>query len=200
MAVRIYGNRQIKTLTGHHTRPTSSRVREALFNIWQGRIDGCRWLDLCAGSGAMGAEALCRGASRVVGIEKAPKACAIIQENWEKVAQTPQVFQLMRGDIVRQLEKLVGQSFDLIYFDPPYASRLYMPVLEAIATHHLLAENGELAVEHDITHVLPDKVTSLVTSQNQLSSPSDNRFTMMTLASHRQKTYGSTSLTFYQHQ
>ena len=76
MAVRIYGNREIKTLPGEETRPTSARVREALFNIWQGRILGCRWLDLCAGSGAMGAEALCRGAAEVVGIEKSGAACA----------------------------------------------------------------------------------------------------------------------------
>ncbi|HEY9736425.1 MAG TPA: RsmD family RNA methyltransferase, partial [Trichocoleus sp.] len=67
MSLRIYGNRTIKTLPGEATRPTASRVREALFNIWQGRVDGCRWLDVCAGSGAMGAEALCRGAAEVVG-------------------------------------------------------------------------------------------------------------------------------------
>ncbi len=61
MSLRIYGNRQLKTLMGQATRPTPSLVREALFNIWQGTIVGCRWLDLCTGSGAMGAEALCRG-------------------------------------------------------------------------------------------------------------------------------------------
>ena len=54
--MRIYGNRQLKTLPGQATRPTSARVREALFNIWQGEITGCCWLDLCAGNGSMGAE------------------------------------------------------------------------------------------------------------------------------------------------
>ncbi|MFM6278371.1 MAG: RsmD family RNA methyltransferase, partial [Dolichospermum sp.] len=78
MSLRIYGNRLIKTLPGENTRPTSARVREALFNIWQGRITGCRWLDLCAGSGAMGAEALCREASVVIGIEQPSLACGII--------------------------------------------------------------------------------------------------------------------------
>ncbi|NES84802.1 MAG: hypothetical protein F6K10_27200, partial [Moorea sp. SIO2B7] len=68
--MRIYGNRQLKTLPGRSTRPTSARVREALFNIWQGTILDCRWLDLCAGNGSMGAEALCRGAKMVVGIEQ----------------------------------------------------------------------------------------------------------------------------------
>ena len=74
MAIRIYGNRPIKTLPGQATRPTPAKVREALFNSWQGRVNGSRWLDLCAGSGAMGAEALCRGASLVVGIEQAGAA------------------------------------------------------------------------------------------------------------------------------
>ena len=55
MSIRIYGNRLIKTLPGDATRPTPAKVREALFNSWQGRISGSRWLDLCAGSGAMGA-------------------------------------------------------------------------------------------------------------------------------------------------
>ena len=79
MTLRIYGNRALKTLTGKDTRPTQSIVREALFNIWQPAIAQCRWLDLCAGTGAMGAEALCRGASTVVGIEQSSRAWAVIQ-------------------------------------------------------------------------------------------------------------------------
>ncbi|MER3475705.1 MAG: 16S rRNA (guanine(966)-N(2))-methyltransferase RsmD, partial [Leptolyngbya sp. ERB_1_2] len=70
MSLRIYGNRSLKTLPGQETRPTLARVREAVFNIWQGSIEQCRWLDLCTGSGSMGAEALCRGASIVIGIEQ----------------------------------------------------------------------------------------------------------------------------------
>ena len=111
MSLRIYGNRQLKTLPGQETRPTLAVVRQAVFNIWQGRIADCRWLDLCAGSGAMGAEALCRGAAIVVGIERSPRACGVIQQNWQQVAQATQKFQVMRRD-VRQL-KLQGQ-FDRI--------------------------------------------------------------------------------------
>jgi 16S rRNA (guanine966-N2)-methyltransferase len=82
--LRIYGNRALKTLPGEATRPTSARVREALFNIWQGRIVDCRWLDLCTGSGAMGAEALCRGAAEVVGIERSAEAYTVTRENWQE--------------------------------------------------------------------------------------------------------------------
>ena len=148
MSLRIYGNRQLKTLPGQETRPTSARVREAVFNIWQGTIAGCRWLDLCAGSGSMGAEALCRGASLVVGIEQSSRACAIIQQNWQQVAHAEQEWLVLRGDVIQQLKSLSGKQFDRIYFDPPYASGLYQPVLEAIAHYQLLDANGEIAAEH----------------------------------------------------
>jgi len=149
MALRIYGNRQLKTLPGQATRPTAGRVREALFNIWQGSISGCHWLDLCAGNGVMGAEALCRGAAAVTGIEAAGVACRTIQHNWQQVARPEQTFTVIRGDVLTRLPKLAGQTFRHIYFDPPYDAGLYDSVLAAIAHYHPLTPDGELAVEHD---------------------------------------------------
>ena len=148
MAIRIYGNRAIATLPGEQTRPTPARVREALFNIWQGRVAGARWLDICAGSGAMGAEALCRGADSAVGIEKLGRACQLVEANWNKVRRSEQEVRVRPGDAVRGLAELEGDRFDAIYFDPPYASGLYRPVLAAIARFELLADDGEIAVEH----------------------------------------------------
>lgn len=148
MALRIYGNRALKTVPGQQTRPTTGRVREALFNIWQGQVTGCRWLDLCAGNGVMGAEALCRQAAAVVGIERSGLACRIIRQNWAQVAQADQRYDVLQGDVLAHLPRLAGQAFDRIYFDPPYHSGLYEPVLQAIATHHLLAPTGEMAVEY----------------------------------------------------
>ncbi|HEY9617090.1 MAG TPA: 16S rRNA (guanine(966)-N(2))-methyltransferase RsmD [Microcoleaceae cyanobacterium] len=177
MSLRIYGNRQLKTLPGLDTRPTPAIVRQAVFNIWQGTIAGCRWLDLCTGSGAMGAEALCRGAAVVTGIEQSGKACGVIQQNWQQVAQSDQKFQVFRGDVIKRLPTLAGQAFDRIYFDPPYASNLYQPVLDAIAAHHLLTNVGELAVEHSL-------------DRNDFVTPES-------LEICRQKHYGSTALTFY---
>lgn len=178
MSLRIYGNRQLKTLPGQETRPTLAIVRSALFNIWQGAIVDCRWLDLCAGSGAMGAEALCRGASVAVGIEQSTRACAIIRQNWQQVANKTQTFQVLRGDVRQRIKSLEGQQFDRIYFDPPYESELYQPVIEAIAHLQLLAPDGEFAVEHS-----PDRL---------------NVSTPLTLAICRQKVYSNTALTFYQ--
>jgi 16S rRNA (guanine966-N2)-methyltransferase len=180
MSIRIYGNRELKTLPGLETRPTSARVRQAVFNIWQGSISGCRWLDLCSGSGAMGAEALCRDASIVVGIERSSAACDIVEQNWRKVAGASQRYQLLRGDVLKRLTDLEGQQFDRIYFDPPYAGELYHLVLAAIDRQQLLTSGGELAVEHSPDPNISDLPTSLPT-----------------LELCRQKEYGNTVISFY---
>lgn len=174
--MRIYGNRLIKTLSGQKTRPTTARVREAVFHIWQGHIAGCHWLDLCGGSGSMGAEALCRGAQLVIGIDESTQACRVMRQNWQALAQGDQTWRVLRGDVVRRMSGLKGQVFDRIYFDPPYESGLYVGVLGAIATHNLLTPKGELAVEHAPSLSLP---------------------TLNALRVERTKTYGNTTVTFY---
>ncbi len=175
--MRISGNRQLKTLPGLATRPTQARVREAVFNIWQGSIPGCRWLDLCAGIGSMGAEALCRGALTAIALEKYGPACAVIRHNWQLVANDSQEFRVLRGDVLKRLKSLGPEQFDRIYFDPPYPGDLYQPVLEAIATQKLLAAEGQLAVEHS--------------PQGWAIEP------IPTLEICLQKVYGNTAVTFF---
>ncbi|MDJ0573627.1 MAG: 16S rRNA (guanine(966)-N(2))-methyltransferase RsmD [Xenococcaceae cyanobacterium MO_234.B1] len=175
--LRIYGNRLLKTLPGQNTRPTPARVREALFNIWQGTITGCTWLDVCAGNGSIGAEALCRGGSFVVGIEKNSQACQIIHQNWRKIATPEQTFQIIRGDATAKLASLQGIQFERVYFDPPYESKLYEPVLNAIVSYSLLATKGAIAVEHNPKIWQPKDIPGLVMN--------------------RTKVYGNTALTFY---
>ncbi|NJN75750.1 MAG: 16S rRNA (guanine(966)-N(2))-methyltransferase RsmD [Synechococcaceae cyanobacterium RL_1_2] len=176
--MRIYGNRAIKTLPGDVTRPTTGKVRQALFNIWQHRVDQGRWLDLCAGNGTMGAEALCRGAQSVTAIEQSPIACKIIRQNWEPLASADQQFLILRGSVIKKLATLQSNQYDLIYFDPPYQGGLYQPVLELLDRYGLLAPTGELAVEHDPKiWPSPDRVGHMVRD--------------------RQKHYGKTTLSFY---
>lgn len=181
MSIRIYGNRAIKTLPGLDCRPTSARVRQALFNIWQGQIQDCRWLDLCTGSGAMAAEALCRGASVVLGIEESPIASKLIRENCQKLLTTESHFRLINGRVQKFLPTLVGQQFDRIYADPPYQSNLYQRMLSAIEEHQLLAPGGEIALEHGSDRDLSQEL------KTQL------------LEVCRHKAYGSIALTFYTH-
>ncbi|NUN65896.1 16S rRNA (guanine(966)-N(2))-methyltransferase RsmD [Pseudanabaena biceps] len=160
MSIRIHGDRTIKTPTGLATRPTPSKVRAAVFNILQSRIRNANWLDICAGSGAMGAEALVRGANQVVGIELSAIACRIVQENWQKVAPSPQNFRVIKGDAIKVLAKLQPQFFDLVYFDPPYQSELYEPVLKCLPP--LLAEDALVIAEGDRLRPLPDRMGDLV--------------------------------------
>lgn len=179
--MRIYGNREIKTLSGKDTRPTTSKVREALFNIWQDKIECASWLDLCAGNGTMGAEALCRGAFEAIAIEKSSIACQIIRENWQKVASENQEFKVLRGDILHRLKGLKGLKFDLIYFDPPYYCDFYNDVLNAVYNYQLLKPNiGEIGVEYN------PKRSNLKEDHNlQLI---DTKF------------YGNVAINFYNHQ
>ncbi|MBC7880025.1 MAG: 16S rRNA (guanine(966)-N(2))-methyltransferase RsmD [Anaerolineae bacterium] len=161
MSIRIYGNRLIRTPNGQQTRPTLGRVRTAVFGRWQAMVEDAHWLDLCAGAGTMGAEALARGAQNALGIEISQNAAKIAAENWERIA--PGKGTIWKLDIVTGLERLKGRKFDLIYFDPPYQSGLYLPVLEAIGGLELLAEEGELAAEHDrrMTN-LPEQIGALI--------------------------------------
>jgi len=178
MTTRIYGNRLIKTLSGQNTRSTTSKVREALFNIWQGQIENCAWLDLCAGNGVISAEALCRGAKEVIAIEKNNQSCQIIKYNLQTILQPEQTFKILKGDVLIYLKKLAPKTFDKIYFDPPYQSNLYQPVLNLIKEYNLLTDSGEIAVEHNPKFWQDIEIKGLEIS--------------------RYKNYGKTTLVFYQ--
>lgn len=160
--MRIYGNRKILTVPGQAVRPTPSRVREAVFNLWRDRVLGCRWLDLCAGNGTMGSEALCRGAATVTGIERWRQACRVIQHNWQALRQLDQEITVLCGDLRQRLPQLTGKQFDCIYCDPPYADRaLYDEMLAAIAQYHLLAPEGEVIAEYSPRHWTPTATAGL---------------------------------------
>ena len=112
------------------TRPTLSKVRMSIFNTLQAMIDfeGASFLDMYAGSGIMGLEALSRGFSKAVAIEKHPKAAQIIKNNYRKFSPAPT---LLIGDSLKITAKMEGK-FNVIYIDPPYFSGIYEQSLEAI--------------------------------------------------------------------
>lgn len=130
----------------------------------------------------MAAEALCRGAKLVLGIEESPIASQLIRDNCYKLVPADTQFRLINGRVQKFLPSLAGQQFDRIYCDPPYQSNLYQRVLSAIDEHQLLAPGGEIALEHGSERDL----------STELSTPS--------LAVCRCKKYGSVALTFYHHQ
>ena len=145
----IYKGRRLKTLEGLSVRPTSDRLRETLFNILAPQIEEAHFADVCAGSGAIGVEALSRGARHVTFIESSLKAARIISENLRNCGIRGG-YRVINRDAVRALKNLASEQaqFDIIYFDPPYDSEIYAPIMWLIATHDLLAEDGVVIVEH----------------------------------------------------
>jgi 16S rRNA (guanine966-N2)-methyltransferase len=119
-------------------------LREAFFNICAGSIEGARVLDLFAGSGAMGLEAISRGAVFTTCIEQDGKAAQCIKENVELLGIEPEV-QVLKADVLKALPKLLS-PYDLIYVDPPYEQEA-LKVLQLIHEHKLLAIDGALFLE-----------------------------------------------------
>jgi 16S rRNA (guanine966-N2)-methyltransferase len=145
----IYKGRRLKTLEGMRVRPTSDRLRETLFNVLAPRIEGANFVDLCAGSGAVGIEALSRGAANVTFIESSRKAVSVISENLRH-CDIREGVRVINRDALTALKYLASREmlFDIIYFDPPYDSDIHSPVLWQIAKHNILAEDGIVIVEH----------------------------------------------------
>ena len=141
-------------------RPSEGRVREALFSIWSERLEGARILDLFAGSGAVALEAVGRGALFGLAIEGDPRSLTVLAANVEKLGE--RCVEVRRATLPAGLSRLVeaGERFDLIFADPPYRFDAYAELIAAIAP--LLAESGELAVEHSGRIDLPSEAANLV--------------------------------------
>lgn len=157
-----YRGRRLKSPSGKLVRPTSDRTRETLFNVLSPRIQAAYFLDLCAGTGAIGIEALSRGASFVTFVDSARRMCALIEENLDSCQVPEEMTRVMMADANSYLKHLNEQDsmHDLIFFDPPYDSD-YLPVLNTIGSKRNLASDGVLAVEHYHKKMLPDESGSI---------------------------------------
>ncbi|WGL58865.1 16S rRNA (guanine(966)-N(2))-methyltransferase RsmD [Pigmentibacter sp. JX0631] len=129
-----YKRRNLSTLTGSDiTRPTADRVKESLFNIISDSIENSIVLDLFAGSGALGIEALSRGAKKAVFVEKNPQAFKIIQQNLHQLQIPSENFQLVNNDASLFLKNTIEkEKFDIIFIDPPYLSKWYENALQEL--------------------------------------------------------------------
>ena len=138
---------------GDNTRPTGDKVKEALFSIIQSHVPGSDFIDLFAGTGGIGIEALSRGASSVILVEKAGQACAVIKNNIMKLhLDEDDDIKLMRSGFDAALESLAGEErkFDIIFMDPPYrmAQKAVQTATKIIESNDLLKDGGMLIVEH----------------------------------------------------
>jgi len=141
---------------GDDTRPTASRVREALFDILGERVWDSRFLDLFAGTGAVGIEALSRGARSVVFVERAGSALQALRRNLEAVGAGGRA-EVVAAAAERALGRLAGQSppFDLAFADPPYAAAERDRILELLGDERLWARGATLVVEHAVRDAPP---------------------------------------------
>lgn len=162
------GGRTLRAPSGAHTRPTSDRVREALFSILGPPPPDALVLDLFAGSGGLGLEAVSRGAKRAHFVEQNNAALQTLRQNIKSLGFADST-EVHRADALRHLTRLLGNTmrFHWIFIDPPYASSLAEDSLQVLAGGELLSEGGQIVVEHD-RRSPPDEVYgSLVRSDSR---------------------------------
>jgi 16S rRNA (guanine(966)-N(2))-methyltransferase RsmD len=150
--------RRLATIRTLALRPTPDRVREALFNILGGQIDGASVLDLFAGSGAVGLEALSRGARLVILVEIHTPACRLIERNL-RLCGLYEHAAVRCDDALNVLPALKrqGQTFDVIFLDPPYRATFVEDALRQLGDGQLVNENGQVIAEHFFKRELAER-------------------------------------------
>ena len=169
--------RKLFTLKGMDLRPTSDRVKEAIFDILQGCLEGRKVLDLFAGTGALAIEALSRGAERAVLVEESSRARAILHQNLEacRLREQAEVLSLEVQAGIRILERR-GETFEVIFLDPPYGKGLARKALQALSRGSILAPEAIIVAEHS-----PDEELDRTVSLERID----------------QRKYGSTRVSFF---
>lgn len=175
----IAKGKRLQAPTGMDTRPITDRIKESLFNILAEKIEGAYFLDLFAGSGSVGIEALSRGAEHVVFVDKGRKAAQVIQANLINCgfSNNHELFVMDAIKILQILER-EGRQFDIIYVDPPFTNAAIFPlVMESLDAVGLLAPQGMM----------------IIRSQRKMDMPER----LQHLERYRMKEYGESTLHFY---
>jgi 16S rRNA (guanine966-N2)-methyltransferase len=170
--------RRLVTPRGATTRPTADQVRIALMDTLAPRLAGARMLDLFAGAGGVGLEALSRGAAHATFVERDPRAVAALRANVEALG-VGALARVRRNDVLRELTALyrAGERFDVVFLDPPYDAELVDPTLQALGGGGLLLAEALVVAQH-FTKRAPAT-------------------TMGALTVFRARRFGETTLTFY---
>lgn len=157
-----FKGRTLKSPPSMNVRPTSDRLRETLFNVIAPRIHDSRFLDLCAGSGAVGIEALSRGASYATFVDRSRRSCKLIEANLELCRISEDQQEIYSAEAHEFLRQTTSAPWDIVFFDPPYKED-YLRTLEFLGSNSskLLTREGLLIVEHYHKNVLPESIGDL---------------------------------------
>src|SRR5690606_22876805 len=149
----------LKAVSGVTTRPTTDKVKESIFNIIGPYFDGGMGLDLYAGSGGLGIEALSRGIERVIFIDQNQKAIDVVKQNLTSSQLTDRA-EVYRNDSERALKALIKRkvTFSYVFLDPPYDQQNIINEIRILVDFHLLENNSTIVCEHDHEIVLPDVI------------------------------------------
>jgi len=159
----------LKAVPGVSTRPTTDKVKEAIFNIIGPYFDGGYGLDLFGGSGGLGIEALSRGIDKVIFVDRDQKAIQTIKGNLD-ICRLQDQAEVYRNDAYRALKAIMKREikFDLIFLDPPYKQQKLMELIEAIHDHQLLTDNGYITAEHGSDVMLEQSIGNLTLVRHEI--------------------------------
>ena len=141
-----YKGHQLKGFHAPHIRPTTDRVKESIFNTLMYEIEGARFLDLFAGTGSLGIEALSRGASEVVFVEKSKKSVQIIEQNLSKLKIVENI-KIVNKDVFSFLKDFSEASFDIVMADPPFTEKIAHSVMESLVMSGVVSDESTLIIE-----------------------------------------------------
>ncbi|HEY2964485.1 MAG TPA: 16S rRNA (guanine(966)-N(2))-methyltransferase RsmD [Pyrinomonadaceae bacterium] len=153
-----FKGRNLKSPPSMQVRPTSDRLRETLFNVIASRVPESRFLDLCAGSGAVGLEALSRGAAHATFVDRSRRSCQLIESNLKLCGVPEEQWDIYCSEVtefLKQTSAHTADRWDIIFFDPPYKED-YLPALQILGSSKLLNDDGLLVVEHHHKTELPE--------------------------------------------
>ncbi|TFE00386.1 16S rRNA (guanine(966)-N(2))-methyltransferase RsmD [Jeotgalibacillus salarius] len=160
---------QLQAVPGTGTRPTTDKVKEAIFNMIGPYFEGGTGLDLFAGSGNLGLEALSRGLDRMIFVDKDRKAFQTIKDNIQKCSYEKQT-ELFRNEAERALKAVAKREikFECIFLDPPYKNKQLDMYLAYINEHHLLSDTGVVMCEHDASTIVPEASGNLIRAKHEI--------------------------------
>jgi 16S rRNA (guanine966-N2)-methyltransferase len=141
-----YKGHHLVSFQASHIRPTTDRVKESLFNIWQNHVEEARVLDLFSGTGNLGLEALSRGAREVVFVDKNRKSIDILRRNIDKL-RVSEAHQVVTKDVLAFLKGYSGEPFDLILIDPPFTEEMAHDVMLVLSTSTVFHDDSLISIE-----------------------------------------------------